>query len=111
MKALLTALSILVAALASSACAPIVGDACDGQTDCGRQMFCELSMPGGYCTIRNCTARACPEQGVCIRFTADVSYCMQTCGSDLDCRAGYVCVMDFGPTPFCNDARGTPPGT
>jgi hypothetical protein len=109
----MNALRIFVACLAVvasfGACAPIVGDACEDQTDCGQRLYCELAMPGGYCTQRNCLASPCPEEGVCIRFNADVSYCMKPCQSDSDCRSGYECVTGFGVNPFCNDARGEVP--
>lgn len=90
-------------------CAPIVGDACETQSDCGTGLFCERSMPGGYCTLRNCEDQGCPDEGVCIRFSADVSWCMQPCASKSDCRDGYTCVTEFGTHPFCNDARGQQP--
>lgn len=96
-------------ALLAQGCAAVVGDACEAPSDCGQGMFCELSLPGGYCTIRDCTDRACPEEGLCVRFSADVSYCMARCESDGDCRDGYRCVEDFGPHGFCNDERGESP--
>lgn len=109
----MNALRILVASLAAAsalgACAPIVGDACEDQTDCGQRLYCELAMPGGYCTSRNCATNPCPDEGVCIRFNADVSYCMKPCTSEADCRSGYACVTDFGIHPFCNDERGATP--
>jgi len=87
------------------ACAPIVGDACETQSDCGTSLFCERSMPDGYCTLKNCEDEGCPDEGVCIRFSSDVSWCMQPCSSNTDCRGRYTCVTDFGVHAFCNDAR------
>ena len=107
MRALLAALIPL--AILAPACSPLVGDACEDSTDCGRSMFCELSLPGGYCTLENCDNKNCPDDGVCIRFTEDISWCMQPCEGNGDCRDGYTCVKDFGLYPFCNDARGTVP--
>lgn len=110
MRALLPLIALLlVLAPAAPGCAPIVGDACEDSTDCGRTMFCELSLPDGYCTVEDCDTRDCPDDGVCIRFTEDVSWCMQPCDGNGDCRDGYTCVQDFGPHAFCNDARGTAP--
>ncbi len=106
----LFALALTLASLAP-ACAPLVGDACEDSTDCGRSMFCERSLPDGYCTIKDCEDRACPDDGVCIRFDESTSWCMQPCENDGDCRDDYVCVTDFGVHPFCNDARGTPRST
>ncbi len=106
----LAATALAVFALASaSACANIVGDSCGDQTECGRQMFCELSLPGGYCTVRNCLDNGCPDEGVCIQFDDDTSYCMLACETNGDCRDDYRCVRDFGVHAFCNDADGPTP--
>lgn len=102
-------LAFLTALLFAPACAPIVGDACETSADCGRSLACERSMPGGYCTLKNCEDQGCPDEGVCIRFSSDVSWCMQPCSSNSECRDGYTCVKDFGRHPFCNDARGGAP--
>lgn len=104
-------LAVLVLAIAPAleACSAIVGDACEAQTDCGASMFCERSMPDGYCTLKNCVARGCPDEGVCIEFDPDTSYCMAPCEANGDCRDGYTCVEGFGVHAFCNDARGEPP--
>jgi hypothetical protein len=105
---LLQALGLaFVAALA--ACQPAVGDACEVQTDCGRSMYCERSLPGGYCTVRSCHVTPCPEDATCVVFDPDLSWCMALCDRDADCRSGYACVEDFASVPFCNDDRGEPP--
>ncbi|MFO0746838.1 MAG: hypothetical protein U1F43_14375 [Myxococcota bacterium] len=104
-------LAAFVVAGLGQACTAIVGDSCTTQTDCGASMFCERSMPDGYCTLEGCTARACPDEGVCIEFDPDTSFCMASCSSNSDCRDGYTCVKDFGPHPFCNDKRGTTPSS
>lgn len=98
--------AFLLSFMALGACAPIVGDACETQSDCGRSLFCERSMPDGYCTLKNCEDEGCPDEGVCIRFSADVSWCMAPCSANGDCRDGYTCVKDFGTHAFCNDERG-----
>lgn len=100
---------VVVALVSAQACTALVGDPCEAQADCGASMFCERSMPDGYCTLKNCTDRQCPDEGVCIIFDADTSYCMASCEADGDCRDGYVCVDDFGQHPFCNDERGATP--
>jgi hypothetical protein len=72
----------------------------------GAQMTCELSLPEGYCTVPDCETIGCPDDGVCIVFNQDQSFCMLQCANDADCREGYVCVTQFGAQPFCNDAAG-----
>lgn len=104
------ALAFAVLGVASlQACAPIVGDACEASSDCGTKLYCEEGMPGGYCTLKECQYDECPDEGVCVRFSASESFCMKPCESNKDCRDGYRCVDDFGPYPFCNDARGETP--
>jgi len=102
---------VCLLALTVPACSPLVGDACDVSSDCGRSMFCERSFPGGYCTLENCDNKNCPADGVCIRFDEDVSWCMQPCDVSGDCRDGYACVQDFGAYAFCNDKRGAIPAS
>lgn len=104
------ALAVLAVAALTQACTAVVGDACETQTDCGASMYCETSMPDGYCTLENCVSRGCPDEGVCIQFDPDTSYCMAACSSNSDCRDGYACVKGFGPHAFCNDKRGVVPG-
>jgi hypothetical protein len=106
----LSALFIFAAltGLTAPGCANLVGDACETQTDCGSTMFCERSLPDGYCTRTGCELDGCPDEGVCIVFRPDVSYCMRRCETGGDCRDGYECVKDFGAYPFCNDTRGEP---
>jgi len=108
MRAFLVLAALLF--LLPSACSPLVGDACTASADCGRTMFCERSLPGGYCTLESCDNRTCPDDGVCIRFTEDISWCMQPCEVNGDCRSGYTCVEGFGAYAFCDDSRGTVPG-
>ncbi len=111
------------------ACTPIVGDSCVQQADCGTEMFCETSLPGGYCTQMDCEDSKCPDGSVCVRFhqpewavSGDggdpgaapgslVSYCMIACETDNECRDEYVCVEDYPPHPFCNDAEGMAPAS
>jgi len=119
-------------ALFASACGKQIGDPCatnlDCQTDGTRD--CDLSQPGGYCTINGCDELLCPSEAVCIRIfpyespgpacvsqtcesdqiclsnaspdpnaptsfceprATERRYCEKTCGSDGDCRSGYVC--------------------
>lgn len=108
MRPCLTIAFFLAAALLGG-CTAIVGDACETSTDCGTRMYCERSMPQGYCSVQNCEVIGCPDEGVCVSFDLDTSFCMRQCAADVDCREGYRCVTDFGSHPFCNDAVGDGP--
>jgi hypothetical protein len=80
--------------------------------------YCDLSQPNGYCTIAGCGPTSCPKDGsVCVMFASASSpvegcnnpnrpspyarnYCMQTCGSDSECRDGYECRDLSKPDPW-----------
>ena len=93
---------LLLVHLMGTGCQAVVGDACEINTDCGTEMYCERSMPEGYCTVKTCEVIDCPDFGVCVTFDLDNSFCMMPCEADVDCREGYTCVTNFGPHPFCN---------
>jgi hypothetical protein len=94
-------------------CTPHIGSQCNLSTDCSSQgdRLCDTSQPGGYCTILNCTSFSCPDHAACVMFETTLpgcnaaaaygdyqqpsrtglSFCMQHCGVDSDCRDGYEC--------------------
>jgi hypothetical protein len=91
-------------------CTPQVGDSCQLSTDCGAtgNLVCDTSQFMGYCTQLNCQMNECPDNAACVLFHPSVpgcgfsdrlgegfrvsqQFCMKTCGSDGDCRPGYVC--------------------
>lgn len=94
-------------ALVGLACSPQIGDECVVSTDCSvtTQRLCDTSQPGGYCTVFNCEPGSCPDDSLCVSFHSAASgtfcagrddrfqrpFCMAPCGSDGDCRSGYVC--------------------
>jgi hypothetical protein len=77
---LLVLLVVSAAALLVSGCEDEIGDSCEFNVDCSPQgdRLCDLSSPGGYCTIENCTAEACPEEARCIAFYP-VDFLIQPC--------------------------------
>ena len=85
-------LTLLLPALLAWGCAPEVGDPCSSALECGAEMICDLSLPGGYCTAGNCEFLGCPEAGICITFPNTEEWCMTECSSDDDCRDGYECI-------------------
>jgi hypothetical protein len=89
-------------------CSKKIGDPCTLSADCGvsdnRQ--CDTAQLGGYCTQIGCTADGCPSEAACFLFGPRLggctyddrepartsrSFCMHSCSSDSNCRAGYVC--------------------
>ncbi len=103
-------LVLAAGALLLSGCQRHIGDQCVLSTDCainGTEQ-CDTSQPGGYCTQFNCNTNSCPDNAACTLFQGTVSgcpyndyqspsrtarsLCMKSCGSDGDCRGGYVCL-------------------
>jgi hypothetical protein len=92
-------------------CKPKIGDDCRISTDCSAagDRLCDITEPGGYCTVFNCEPGTCPEdESLCVEFGSQRSvddscqssqspspyarsFCMATCDGDSDCRSGYVC--------------------
>jgi hypothetical protein len=121
LRSSLCAAASVAALLLCGACTKKIGDDCKSSLDCSQdsERTCDISQPGGYCTIEGCDERSCPKEAACIRFfprlfltkpcsqgcTADElcvgdecapraserKYCAHTCGDDGDCRGGYVC--------------------
>ena len=111
-SAWLFAASVTLSATALAACTPDIGDSCSLSTDCASDgtRICDTSEPGGYCTVLNCTGNnlgsVCPDSAYCVLFNANVpgcpfsaqttsrtgeSQCRNGCGSNSDCRGGYIC--------------------
>ena len=120
-----SAVLLVVLALLAPACGKEIGDPCATNVDCQQDQTrdCDLSQPGGYCTLLGCDEKLCPSEAVCIRVfpyetpgapcqadsdckSADLlclpeglcvpraserRYCERSCGSNGDCRSGYVC--------------------
>jgi uncharacterized membrane protein YgcG len=108
----LAALFALFALSALSGCTPEIGDDCASSLDCSQQSdrLCDITQPGGYCTIFNCEPDTCPpDEGVCVAFGNELdpvcgplddsqwsrferTFCMAECEDDDDCREGYECI-------------------
>lgn len=96
----------LLACLAFGAgCAPAVGDACETSTDCPGGVSCDTTAPDGYCLIPGCERGDCPNTSICVEFDRDISYCLESCEQDSDCRDEYACrrdvLPDDSPLGFC----------
>ncbi|HOU55159.1 MAG TPA: hypothetical protein PLQ97_14615 [Myxococcota bacterium] len=101
-------------ALLCAACSPGVGDSCASNSDCGTELTCDRSQPGGYCTRTPCVRSGCPSNAVCVLYGDQVSYCMARCGPFAFCRPEYTC-LEGHPRPdgedetypaFCSPAPG-----
>lgn len=122
-------------------CKPKIGEDCATSIDCSisGDRLCDVTQPGGYCTVFNCEPNHCPDDSVCVAFsegtcsTASVStrfrrtFCMRSCEDESDCRGGaYHCIdpaadasrriVDVDPPspricalPSSNSAPPTPP--
>jgi len=122
-------LAICVAAAALAlGCTPKIGDDCTVSTNCSTagDRLCDITQPGGYCTVFNCEPGSCPADSVCVNFGTSLSpvagcapsqgnspyqrsFCMATCGSDGDCRADYKCLkpteLNAVSAEHSNDSR------
>ena len=126
----------LAAAGAALGCTPKIGDDCTVSTNCSTtgDRLCDVTQPGGYCTVFNCEPGSCPEDSVCVNFGTTLStvqpvsactpsqanspykrsFCMANCADDSDCRGGYRCLTASkdcmvpsatqGHTPSCFNA-------
>jgi hypothetical protein len=105
---------LLAALLLAAACGDEVGDECSLSSDCSPQgdRFCDISSPGGYCTIIGCDYDSCPEESVCVRFFSvsdsdrvcdpraeDVSE--DSCTADELCTLTETCVPRNAEIRFC----------
>ncbi|MCC7070616.1 MAG: S8 family serine peptidase [Deltaproteobacteria bacterium] len=77
-----------------------LGDGCAASNQCGGGLYCEASLPGGYCTT-DCAGDAdCPNSGLCFSLVdatgEEYTVCLQSCAAPSDCRTseGYTCDAD-----------------
>lgn len=93
----------LVFVALSAACGKDIGDECTTNVDCGQTTSrdCDLSQPGGYCTMIGCDERSCPEEAVCVRvFPYEYKTSDNVCGADTNCVSDQICVPD-APAGYC----------
>lgn len=77
-------------ALVVAGCSHEIGDDCKTSIDCDPNgtRSCDLSQPGGYCTIAGCDETSCPSGSTCVRTFPPSTYLTKTCNpkcEDLDC--------------------------
>jgi hypothetical protein len=103
--------AMIAAMLAVGAgCGHKVGDSCKSSVDCDPNgtRSCDLSQPGGYCTIVGCDETSCPSEAACIRTFPPEEYlspipCDPEC-EDLDCEMNDDVGTDAGEPDGAADA-------
>jgi len=115
-----TLASLLVAIALGGACSHEIGDSCKSSVDCDPNgtRSCDLSQPGGYCTVVGCDTTACPSGSTCIRtfperflaIAANITVMGQSCEGTpamSECPGGSVCAS-FGYCVQACDPTATP---
>jgi hypothetical protein len=100
---LLILASGLIMPLTLSGCGRAIGDECQLATDCSPNgdRTCDLSQPGGYCTIEGCDETSCPSDSACVRFFPVqylVSPCDPLCEDTDPGSTGMLACSAGGPT-------------
>ena len=98
------ALALLATWLAG--CGHDIGDDCLSSVNCDPRgtRSCDLSQPGGYCTMTGCNETSCPSEAVCIRSFPEM-YLSKPCDAaceDQTCVTGQT--DDCAPDELCLDA-------
>ena len=59
-----------LSSILSFGCGDKIGDSCSSNVDCADDgsRICDLSSPGGYCTIEGCAGGSCPDEAICVAF-------------------------------------------
>src|SRR5687768_10983852 len=78
----------------AAACGNKVGDGCNQASDCSAEgeRTCDLTSPGGYCTIVGCDYGTCPGESVCVRFFVGLDFAA-TCTTQADCGIDEHCTV------------------
>jgi hypothetical protein len=85
------------------ACGRKIGDQCKTQFDCNDEddsRTCDISQPGGYCTIEGCDETSCPKEAVCVRFFPAEEFLTDHCdpaAATSACDAHELCL----PSGWC----------
>jgi hypothetical protein len=96
-----TLLIVSLLAAFAGGCGRKIGDQCREALDCNNEdntRTCDLSQPGGYCTIDGCDEKSCPEESVCIRFFSAGDFLSQECNpaDPASCAPQDVCITYSG---------------
>jgi hypothetical protein len=97
---------------ALGACGNEIGDSCKTNIDCSVEGTrpCDISQPGGYCTIEGCSLTSCPDEAMCVRFFP-AKFLSQPCDprtedvSSNDCSADEICLEGGLCSPRSTERR------
>lgn len=107
------AAGVVFTALLGAGCGHNIGDGCSINTDCSanNDRTCDLSQPGGYCTIEGCDQSSCPSDSACVRFFPE-KFLNQPCAPACDLSGHPVIASDASMQPRCPDKlpAACPPG-
>jgi hypothetical protein len=92
------------------ACGRKIGDECKTQLDCNEEddsRTCDISQPGGYCTIEGCDETSCPEEAVCVQFFPAEKFLTDRCEPAVvsSCDAHEVCLESGWCAPRASELR------
>jgi hypothetical protein len=104
-----TVRAFLWLALVVAGCSHDIGDNCMTSVDCDPTgtRSCDLSQPGGYCTIAGCDETSCPSGSTCVRTFPPLAYLTKMCNpqcEDLDCAPPMKRTDDCLADEICLDA-------
>jgi hypothetical protein len=93
-----------------AACGRSIGDSCTTNTDCSPNgdRICDVSQPGGYCTIDGCNDQSCPSEAVCMRFFPQ-QFLSRPCSPACEDQGDACCQASTGDVTSCNPAVATTP--
>ena len=114
MKRVACALLSLALVVPLMACGKKIGDECQTQFDCNDEddtRSCDISQPGGYCTIDGCDERSCPDEAVCLRFFPRYELLSRSCdptiadGRPTGCESHEICLSAGRCAPRATELR------
>lgn len=100
--------SLLALGALATACSKDIGVDCQTALDCGQDQanprICDLSQPGGYCTLDGCDEKLCPSESVCIRFFPR-RFPTASCSSSDGCSFDEICLPEGVCVPRSSERR------